>query len=75
MAANFKLEWEQLRLETDMNVPPVDTNFQFRTLRSRNIPYDKRHRQVDRQTSRGQKPDIPPRSSSLKLQSTVTPDI
>ena len=38
MSANLKLEQEQWRLETDMNVPPVDTNFQFKTLSSRNIP-------------------------------------
>ena len=44
-----------------MNVPRIDTNFQFRTLRSRNIPYDTKHRQIDRKTSRGQKLDIPPR--------------
>ena len=58
-----------------MNMPPVDKNFQFRTLRSRNIPYDTRHRQIDRQTSRGQEPDIPPRSSSLKMHSKMTPDL
>ena len=56
-------------------MPPVDTNFQFETLRSRNVPHDARHRHIDRQTSRGQKPDIPPRSSSLKIHSRVTPDI
>ena len=32
-----------------VNVPPVDTNFQFRTIRSRNIPYDTRNRTNDRQ--------------------------
>ena len=39
MAVNYKLEREQQRLETDMNVPTVDTNFHFRTLQSRHIPY------------------------------------
>ena len=38
----------------------------MRTLRSRNISYDTRHRQIDKQTSRGQKPNIPPRQNSLK---------
>ena len=57
-----------------MDVLPVDTNFQFRTLRSRNIPCDMRKRPNDRQMSNGQKPDIPPRSSSLKICSKVTPD-
>ena len=49
MAANFKLEQDQQRLETDMSMPPVDTNFQFRhfQLRSRNIPNDTRNRQMD----------------------------
>ena len=62
MAANFKLEQEQQRLETDMKVHQVDISFQFRTLRSRNIPHDTRNRQIDRQISIGQKSDIPPRS-------------
>ena len=75
MVASFKLEQEQWRLETDMNMPPVDTNYQFRILRNRNIPCDTRHRQIDRQTSRGQKSDISPRSSSLKICSTVIPGI
>ena len=58
-----------------MNMPPVDTNFQSRTLRSRNIPYDTRNIQINRHTSKGQKPDIPPRSSSVKIHSKVTSDI
>ena len=58
-----------------MYVPLVDTSFQFRTLRSRNILCDTRDKQIDRQTSRGQKPDIPPRSSSLKMHSRVTLNI
>ena len=58
-----------------MNEPPLDTNFQFRTLWSRHIPYDMRYRQVDRQTNRGQKPDTPPRSSSLKISIKVISDI
>ena len=48
-----------------MNVPIVETNFQFRTLRNRIYPMTL-DRQIDRQTNRGQKPDIPPRSSSLQ---------
>ena len=74
MAVNYKLEREQWRLETDMNVPPVDTDFQFRTLQSRHIPYDMRYRQVDIETNRGQKPDTQPRSSSLIRSSKVTFD-
>ena len=58
MAENFKVVKEYRRLETNINVPPVDNNCQIRTLKSRNIPNDARHRQLDRQTSRGQKPDI-----------------
>ena len=57
-----------------MNMPPADINFQFRTLRSRNISYGTRNRQIDRQTNKGQKSDIPSRSSSLKIHSKVTPD-
>ena len=64
-----------MNLGTDMNVLQVDTNFQLRALWSRNIPYDTRYRQIDRQTSRLQKPNIPPRSSSLKISSRVTPDL
>ena len=54
-----------------MNVPPVDNNFYVRTLRSRNIIYDIRHRQIDNQTNTGQKPDIPPRPNSLQTNSKV----
>ena len=72
---NFKVLREHGRLETDMNVPSVDNNLLIRTLRSRNIPYDTRHRQIARKTSRGQKPNIPPRPNSLKTNSNViTPD-
>ena len=74
MAANFKLEWKQWSLETD-KVPPVYTNFQLRTLSSRNTLCDTGNRQIDKQTSKGQKPDIPPRSHSQKIHSRVTPDI
>ena len=72
MAVFYKVEREQWRLEIDINVPPVDTNFQFRTLWGRTITYYMRHRQIDRQTSRGQKPINPPRSNSLKISSKVT---
>ena len=54
---------------------PVDTSYQFRTLRNRNIPCDTKHRQMDRKTSRVQKPDVPPRSRSLKMCNKITPDI
>ena len=74
MAENYKLGREQWRLETDMNVPPIDTNFQFQTLMSRNIPPDTRNGLNDRQTSNN-RPDIPPRPSSLKICSELTPDI
>ena len=75
MAANFKLEREQWRLETDMNVPPVETNFQFRTLRNWNIPYDIRNRPNDRKTSKREKPDVHSWSNNLKICSKVTPGI
>ena len=55
--------------------PTITSLLPGKELRSRNIPYDTRQRQIDRQTSRGQKPDIPLRSISLKMCSRVTPDI
>ena len=58
-----------------MNMPPADINFQFRTLWSRYIPFVIRYKQVDIQSNRGQKPNIPPRSRSLKISSKVTSDI
>ena len=48
MAENFKVFREHRRSETNMNVPPVDDNLQIRTLRSRNIPYDIRHKHIDK---------------------------
>ena len=48
MAKNFKIVGEFRRLETNMNVPPVDNNLQIRTLRSRNIPYDMTDRLTDK---------------------------
>ena len=59
MIESFKVVRVYRRLETDMNVPPVDNNLQVRTLRNKNIPYDIRHRQIDKLTGRGQKPNIP----------------
>ena len=58
-----------------MNVPPVDTNFQFRALWSRNIPYDTSYIEIDGQTSNRQKTNIPPRPDSIKISSKVTSDI
>ena len=54
-----------------MNIPSVDNNLYVRTLRSRNIPYDIRHRQTDKQNNRGQKLHIPTRPYSLKTNSKV----
>ena len=71
MAENFKVVRECRKLETKMNVPAVDENLQSRTLRIRNIPYAIRNKQIDRQTSRRQKPNIPARSNSLKTNSKV----
>ena len=51
MTENIKMVRECRRLETDMNIPPVDNNQYVRTLRSRNIPYDIRHRQMDNQNN------------------------
>ena len=76
MAENFKVVRECRRLETNINVPPVDNNFHIRTLQNRNIPYDTRHRQMDRQTSRGQKSNIPLRPNSFKTSCKImTSDI
>ena len=76
MAENFKVVRKCRRLETNMNVPPVDNYLQIRILRNRNIPHDIRHRQIDSQTSKGQKPNILPRPNSLKTSSKViTSDI
>ena len=47
MTENVKIARECRRLETNMNVPPVDNYLHVRKLRSRNISYDIRHRQMD----------------------------
>ena len=46
----------------------------IRTLRSRNIPYDVRQRQHSSQ-NKGQKPNIPPKLSSLQTDCEVTTEI
>ena len=53
MAENAKMVREQRRLETSMNVSSVDENLYVYTLRSRNIPYDKQQRQLNKQSNRG----------------------
>ena len=65
MTENIKIVGACRKLEIEMNVPPVDNNLYVKMLKSRNIPYDIRHRQMDNQNSRGQKPNIPPRPRSL----------
>ena len=67
----MRIAREHRRLETNMNVPPVDENLYVQTLRNRNIPYNVRNRQYDNQHSRGQKPNIPPRQSSLQRNHNV----
>ena len=59
MTENFKIVRECRGLETNLNLPPVDHNLDVKTLRSRSIPYDIRHRQIHNQTGRGQKVNIP----------------
>ena len=76
MRENIKIVRECRRLETDMNIPPADNNLYGRILRSVNIPYDIRHKQMDNKNSRGQKPNIPPRLSSLQTnRKLMTTDI
>ena len=75
MAANIKVVRERRRLNTDMNVPPVDQNLYVRTTRSRNTPYDVRQRQLNNQNNRGEKLNIPPRQSSLQRDCKVATDI
>ena len=41
MSENIKVAREHRKLETNMNVPPVDEKLYIRTWRSRNIPYVK----------------------------------
>ena len=68
MGENTRVVREQKRLETSMNIPPVDDNLYIHTLRGRNIPYDTWQKQFSRQNYRGkEKPDIPPRQSSLQM--------
>ena len=71
MTENIKIVREYSRLETTMNTPPVDENLHVRTLRNRNILYNVRNRQIDNHNSRGQKPNIPPRQSSLQTYCNV----
>ena len=59
-----------------MNVLPVDGTLYVRALINRNIPYIIINRQIDNQSNRGQKPNIPPRQSSLLTKHNVmTSDI
>ena len=51
MPENIKVAREHRRLETVMILPPVDENLYVRTLRSRNIVCNIRHRQLDSQNS------------------------
>ena len=55
-----------------MNAPVVDKDLSVRTLRSGNILYDIRHRQIDSQNSRGLKPNIHPRQCSLQTNHKMT---
>ena len=62
---NFKTIREHRRLETDMIIPPVDNNLYVCALKGRNIPYDTRQKQLNRQNNRGkQKCNIPPRQTT-----------
>ena len=69
MTENFKIARQHRKLETNMNVPQVDSNLHVRTLRSRNIAYDIRHRQIDNQTARREKLNIPPQPNNLETSS------
>ena len=72
MAENSRMVREYRRLTTNMNVPLVDENLYVRLLRNRNIPYNIRHRQFDNQNGKTQKPDMPPRCSSLTINHKAT---
>ena len=48
MTENATIVREQIWLETNMNVPPVDENLYVCALRSRNIPYDTQHGKLKR---------------------------
>ena len=71
MTENFKIVGECRRLEANMNVHAVDNNLHGRTLIIQNIYYDIRHKQIDNQISRGQKPNIPSRPYTLRINSKV----
>ena len=55
-----------------MNVPSVDENLYVKTIRNRTIPYDIRHKHLNNQNNRGQKPNITPRQGRLQTKCTVT---
>ena len=71
MTENMKIAREHRRLETIIIVPSVGENLYVRTLGNRNIPFDVRNKQFDKQNSRGQKPNIPPRKTSLQTNHNV----
>ena len=76
MAENSGIKGEYQRLTTNTNVSLVDENLYLRTLRNKNIPYDIRHRQFDKQNSKTEKPHIPPGYSSLnKISKINTADL
>ena len=65
MAENIRITGEYRKLTANMNVPLVDENLYVWMLRKWNIPYDIKHRQLHKQNSKTQTPNIPHRYSSL----------
>ena len=80
--AKCRLEKEQKRLATEMNVPYVESNVYVKSLQSRDISYetrlitfdsqnikkepDPKHSKSTKQNSKGARPKVPPRQSTLK---------
>ena len=72
MAENSRMTGKYRMLTTNRNVPVVDKNLYVKSLRNRNIPYDIRQRQFGNLNSKTQKPDVPPRCSSLITNHKIT---
>ena len=59
-----------------MTTPTIGSNLYVRTLRSRNIPYETRNRQITIKIVGRQKPNISPRQNTLQTKCEVkTSDI
>ena len=72
MPENSRIAGEYKRLNTNMNVPPVDENLYVRSFRNRDTPCDTRLITFNNQNSKRKKPDITPRCSSLTTNCNIT---